>query len=231
MPIKRQGRFLLFTDNNMPVSLGLESEALGECLAEIRSKPYYGVFATNPWGFREEDVACLAEIPHVTLAWLWDIRLKNLSGLYALPSLQNLRLSDDHPSVDFSRLPMIESLVLQYGRMDQNTDSLFSCRTLHLWRFHPKSKSWTDFRFPPNLQSLQINWANPADLEGWPILPDLQEIEFHRCRSLTDVGRLAEIAPNLKRIIIDACGRVTRLNLDEFKKLEFAVLNHERKRG
>lgn len=231
MPFEQRGAFRVFRDVDIPDLLVLETHRLDDCLKEVREKPYHGVVITEPNGFREPTIGCLEKIPHLTAVWIWDIHLRELSGLYGLPNLAYLRLTDDHGPVDFSRLASIETLVLQYGRKDRGTDALDRCRTLYLWRFQPKSRNWIDFAFPAALESLHVYWANPSDLEGWPSLPKLRTLEFGRCRNLSNLGRLPEIAPNLERLLISACGRATDLPVDCLEKLRFAMVNGVRLKG
>src|SRR5688572_24424512 len=99
MPFASDGDFRIFRGINMPEALVLESARLDACVQEVRRRPFYGIVATRPNGYEEPHVDCLADLPHLTLAWIWDIRLKDLSGLRALKRLTNLRLTDDHPKV------------------------------------------------------------------------------------------------------------------------------------
>lgn len=231
MPFDQEGAFRVFRDVNMPEALVLESSRLDDCLVAVRSRPFYGVVATKPNGFLESNCDCFRQIPHITLAWIWDIHLSDLSGLYTLPRLSYLRLTDDHGPVDFARLPALETLVLQHGQRDIGTESLNLCRSLYFWRFQPKSRKWSEFAFPRNLESLRVFWANPSDLDGWPTMPHLRTLEFGYCRNLNDLSRLPEIAPNLEQVLVDACGRVADLPIERLPKVIHAVVNRKRIRG
>jgi peptidyl-dipeptidase Dcp len=78
-----------------------------------------------------------------------------------------------------------------------------------LWYFKPRSKHFEGLELPPDVESLEINWANPSTLAGLRELPRLRHLEIHRCRNLTSLGELPRIAPNLERLVITTSGRLT----------------------
>jgi hypothetical protein len=231
MPFDTDGKFRFFRDRGMPDAIVLESERLRECLIETQRRPYHGAILTKPNGYANDDVECLRQVPHLKCVWIWDSYIHDLSGLYALPGLNYLRLTDRHGPVDFARLSNIETLVLEHSRRDRNLGSLKACKALYLWRFQPKERSWKGIEFPPNLESLEINWANPPDLAFWPILPQLRTLEFARCRNLSDLTELPRICPNLRKLVVYACGRAKDAPTEQLPYLEFAVVGNERRKG
>jgi hypothetical protein len=114
MPVAREGRFLVFRDQPPAPHLGLETDILSLCIEECRSHPYKAVFGTPSFGFRESDLECLRELPHLEAVWFWDVALNNIDALYALTKLEFFGVHPKRPAIDFCRLPTLKSLVWIY---------------------------------------------------------------------------------------------------------------------
>jgi len=97
MPIELDERgFIIWADAIQTPSLGLDSDQLPECIAEVKRRDLKGVFGTVPY-FREPDLHFLNQLPSLTDAAFWDITLSDISGLYGLSHLTYLRISGKRP--------------------------------------------------------------------------------------------------------------------------------------
>lgn len=210
MPIARVGRHLVFSDKAPVPHLGLETDILALCVEECLSHPYKGVFGTPSSGFREPDLDCLNQMPHLEAIWFWDVALKNVDALYTLPQLQFFGVHPGRPAVDFSRLPTLKSLVWFYKPQDRGVNELTALEYLSLWRFQPKSKSFIDLPLPAHISELEISWANPSTLEGLTPNANLRRLKISRCRNLESLALLPELYPSLEHLVVEACGRITR---------------------
>jgi hypothetical protein len=207
MPIAREGSFFVSQDRTVVPSLGLESANLDACIREAKLHPYKSVFGSPVFGFLEESLDALNELPHLEFVWFWDIALKNIEGIYALSKLKSFGVHPKRPAIDFSRLQSLRQLVWTYKPTDTGVSSL-QLKRLHIWRYAPKSKSFAGLQVPDTLEELQINWANPSTLEGLPTIPGLRRLEIHRCRNLESLAILPKLFPNLEHLVVAACGRV-----------------------
>ena len=207
MPIAREGSFLVSHDLTEVPSLGLESANLDACVREARLHPYKSVFGSPAFGFFEETLDALNELPHLEYVWFWDIAFKNIEGIYALSKLKSFGVHPKRPAIDFSRLQSLRRLVWMYKPSDTGLSSLQLDR-LDIWRFAPKSKSFSGLQLPDTLEELQINWANPSTLEGLPTIPGLRRLEIHRCRNLESLAIIPRLFPDLEHLVVAACGRV-----------------------
>jgi hypothetical protein len=229
MGIQREGRFLVTHDLGTCSWLGIESDRMEKCLAEVRAKQYRGVFGTPDFGFREENLDFLREVPWVREVWFWDIDLKDVEGLYALHDLRSFGVHEKRPPVDFSRFPELEKAVWFFSPRDRGMESRPRLETLHLWRFHPKSKSFEGLQLSPALKTLEITFANPPNLDGFPTLPNLRRLKLARCRNLVTLAGLPGLAPWLEELIITTSSRVTNVSaLKGMPGLKLAVLNGNR---
>ena len=209
MPIQREGEFLWTHDLGIASSIGIESDRLEACVAEAIAQDARGVLG-NPWfGFTQTDVDFLARLPDLVQVWFWDVDLRSIDGVYALPQLRHFGIHPKRPPVDFSRFPALETLVWIHEPRDQGLESAPSIRKLDLWHYKPRGKHFAGLALPPNLGELQINWANPGTLDGLPTLPELRRLEMHRCRNLATLDELPRIAPNLETLIVTTSGRLT----------------------
>lgn len=207
MPITREGRFLVSQDLTGMPSLGIESASLNDCIQEAKIHPYRSVFGSPSFGFFEESLDALNDLPHLESVWFWDIELKNVEALYALSKLKSFGVHPKRPAIDFSRLQSLRQMVWTYKPNDVGISSL-QLKSLHIWHYMPKSKSFSGLQLPDTLEELQINWANPSTLDGLPTIPCLRRLEIHRCRNLESLSILAKLFPKLEHLVVTTCGRV-----------------------
>jgi len=226
MSIERKGQFLITEELGVTPSLGIESSQLRECISEIKERKFKGVFGAPYFGFREQNLDFLREIPWLTQIWFFDIDLKNIDAVYSLDDLTYFGVHPKRPPVDFSRFHKLETLVWIFKSKDKNIATLNSLKTLHIWHHNPKEKTFKGLELPPNLEVLEINWANADSVLDLPFLPKLKRIEFHRCRNLTSVAGLTSIAPKLEEIFITTSSKVSDdAKLLSLPSLKRAIIN------
>jgi hypothetical protein len=207
--IKRQGRFLVDHDLQGRLSIGIESNHLAECVAEANRRKAYGVFGSPCFRFDEDDLDFLADLPNICRLHFWDIALKNIDGIYQLTKLKHFSVAPKRPGIDFSRLPKLDSAIWFHCDKDTGMGSLKRLRSLRLWRFNPKDKTFAGLSLPASIEELALFWCNPATLAGLPRLPKVTKLEIGRCRNLATIAELPRIMPNLEHLVVSACGRVT----------------------
>ncbi len=209
MPIHRDNGFLVDTDLEGRLSIGIESRCVEACVAEVAARGAVGVFGSPTFGFKEDDLNFLEHLPDLEKISFWDVALRDVTGVYSLRSLRHFAVHPKRPAVDFGRLTTLEEMVWHYTPKDTCLDSLDALRLLHVWRYNPKHGTFEGLKLPPDLTELQINWANPRSLEGLPRLPRVKRLEIHRCRNLETLSDLPRIAPNVEYLVVGACGRVS----------------------
>jgi len=208
MPIERREGFYQSEDLGHVESVGIESDRVRECVDFAKVRRIRGVFGFPGFGFAGTDLDFLAELPWLESVWFWDIHLKNVDGLYALPELQRFGVHPKRPPIDFSRFPRLREAVVEPRARDRGLGTLTELESLHYWRLRPKDRSFDALEFPDSLVELEINWANVESLDSLPALPNLRRLGVHRCRNLTDLGDLGQKFPKLEHLVVAACGRV-----------------------
>ena len=232
MPVERINQFLEFTDLGGTPSLGIESEKLSECVAELRRRGWLGAFGCPGFGFREANLDFLSQLPELEKVWFWDVALKNIDGLYFLTGLKYFCVHPDRPGIDFSKFLGLETMIWSHNKHDLHVGNLPKLRKLNVWHFKPRSKSFLDLAVPPSVESLELFWANPESLAGMTPLPNLRKLGIHRCRNLRSLTQLAEIAPSLETLIVTTSSKVDSgsipLNLNT---LQTVVVDGKRFKG
>jgi hypothetical protein len=229
MPIARVGKFLETPDLGITYSLGIESGMVDDCIEEIQRRGIQGVFGSSCFGFREETLDFLNRIPATEQVWFWAIDLKDTSGLYALGELRRFGIHERRAPIDFSRFPKLHSMVWHPRTKDSGIEHLRSLSQLDLWRFKPKSKNYEDLQLPLSIEKLEINWSNPADLQGFPPLPNLRELQFHYCRNLVSLDSIADFAPNLRKLVVTRCPNLVSYASTNELALEHLYINIKNK--
>src|SRR5688572_4079622 len=210
MPIEWANRgngFILWPDAYYTPSLGIESDRLRECVAEVQRRKLRGVFGTVPY-FREEALDFLSELPELEAVEFWDVPLRSISALYGLGDLRYLRLTEQRPPLDLTQLRSLRVLVWNHVTKDTGVGSLHQLNKLNLWRYRPLTGTFGELDLPSSLTELGIFWSSAKTLDGLPSLPKLTHLEVARCRNLESLGRLAEACPALESLLISESGRL-----------------------
>ena len=188
-------------------SLGVDSDRLEECLAYYHQGKFRSLFGHESFGFHQDNLDFLAQTINATHLWFWDVTLKNIDALYDLTELESMGIHPKRPGIDFSRFPKLQSVVNHWTKKDTGiADSTIT--KYNLWHYKPTSKSFAGLEIPLGVERLELTWANPASLEGLPVLPKLKEFQIHRCRNLSDLSALPRIAPNLKKLLATSSSKL-----------------------
>jgi hypothetical protein len=162
MSIQRVDTFLVSNEDAFP-SIGIESDRLSECLAEFKRGRFRGVFGAPCFGFRENHLDFLWEIPSAARVWFWDCSFDSVEGIYALQGLQYCGVMQTQPGIDFSRFPKLETLVVHWNHRDSGWSEA-AIRKLYIWHYNPRQKKFLDLKLPPSLEHLELTWLNPSSL-------------------------------------------------------------------
>jgi hypothetical protein len=225
MPIAREGKFLVTETMEHTPHLGIESSILNDCVLEAKTKGYKGVFGSPNFGFKEPTLDSLLSLTELESIWFWDIKLESVDAVYELKSLLSFGVHPSRPALNFSRIPTLKRLVVEPRPKDSGIETLAALEMLHIWHYAPKTKTFENMALPPNLQELQLNWANPQSLDGLTISPTLKRLEIHRCRNLENISSLPTLFPNLEHLVITTCGKLDR-NLSNNIGTELPKLKH-----
>jgi len=208
LPIEREGQFYIARDGAYAPRLGLESSKLQACAIELSTRKYKGVFGSPCFGFNEQDLDILGDLPPLDSLWFWDINLKSVDGLYSQTNVKYLGIHPKRPRIDFSTFQMIHTLTWTPIKDDSGVSALKNLQKLHIWHYKPTSQSFTDIEMPNSLSELQLNWVNVTTLDALPCFPDLTHLEIHHSRNILTLDGLCQKFPRLEHLVITACGKL-----------------------
>ena len=209
-----------------PRAVGIESRRVKQCMARYNEANFRGLFGSPYFGFREEnlDFLNLAKVKPIWL-WFWDVKMKDLDALYELDELDQFGIHPKRPGIDFSRFRRLSLVVNHWLKQDTGIANS-SIKKYNLWHFKPRSKSFAEVEIPLGVEKLELYWANPASLDGFPVLKNLKELQIHRCRNLADLSALPRIAPNLRHLLTTTSSRLApKVGVLNHPKLETARID------
>lgn len=94
-------------------------------------------------------------------------------------------------------------------------------KSLVIWHFNPKSKSFCDLPLAEHLERLEINWANPTSFNGLGKFKKLRELELYYCTKINSLEGLTEINPELSLLSIFNVKKVNDFSdIGYFKNVE-----------
>ncbi len=193
-------------DPDLP-GVGIETARLDDCIDYYHRGKFRGVFGTPSYGFDQDNLDFLARVKNARWIWFWDVSLKNVEALYELSELEDFGVHPKRPGIDFSRFPVLNTVVNHWIKADFGLVQS-NIKNYHLWHYKPTTKSFSGLEIPLGTRHLDLTWANPSSLAGLPILKKLKRLEFHRCRNLSDLSLLPEIAPNLETLLTTTSSKI-----------------------
>jgi hypothetical protein len=225
MPIARIGRFLETADLGIVHSLGIESEQLDDCIAEINRRGIRGVFGCPVFGFKESNLDFLNQLHEIQQVWFWEIDLKDITGLYSQKNIELFGMSPKRPAIDFSCFTRLRDMVWQPIKHDAGVEKLQRLARLDVWRYKTKDMSFTELKLPESLRKLEFNWCNQNSITALPVLPNLEELQLHYCRNLKSLSGLRTAVPNLKKLVITRCANLESVEEALSMHLEHIYIN------
>ena len=205
--------------------VGVESRRIDKCVAYYHARGFRGLFGHHGFGFRQDNLDFLTQTPNAKWLWFWDVWLKNVDPIYGLTNLELVGINPKRPGIDFSRFPALRTAANHWLKADTGI-SASTITEYHLWHYKPRSKTFDGLEVPNGVKQLHLNWANPATLDGLPVMKRLKILQIHRCRNLQDLSALPRIAPNLQGLLATTSARIdaTKGILDH-PKLETALID------
>jgi hypothetical protein len=221
MPIARAGKYLETEDLGITHSLGIESSQLSECIEEINHRNIQGVFGSPVFGFIENNLDFFKKLHEIRQAWLWEISLKDVSGLYSQSELEYLGVFPKRPGIDFAQFKKLRTMVWQPVKNDAGLEKLENLASLDIWRYKSKNMTFNGLALPKSLRKLELNWCGQNEIDTLPCLPALEELQIHYCRNLNSLKGIGRLAPRLKKLVVTRCA-----NLESFEEAQEMNLEH-----
>lgn len=205
--------------------LGVSSDRLEDCLAYYKSGGFRGLFGHPSFGFQQDNLDFLAQAQDAQWLWFWDINLKNIDAIYELDQVDYMGIHPKRPGIDFERLPSLRLVINHWIKKDVGIANS-NIKQYNLWHYKPTSKSFDGLEIPSGVTHLELYWANPATLDGLPVMKKLKELQLHRCRNLADLSALPRIAPNLTKLLTTTSSKIdATAGVVDHPKLKMALID------
>ena len=188
-------------------SLGIQTARLDDCIAHYHAQGFRGLFGHPEFGFRQDNLDFLSRTANATFLWFWDVSLRNVDGVYGLTGLEYVGINPKRPGIDFSRFPALRTAINHWIKADTGIRES-TITKYHIWHFKPRTKSFAELEIPHGVTELHLYWANPATLDGLPMMKKLKKLQIHRCRNLRDLSALPRIAPNLHALLATTSSKI-----------------------
>jgi len=218
--------FHVWRDNlyNGP-AVGVKSDKVEACMAYYRQGNFVGLFGCPSFGFHQDNLDFLTQATDAQWLWFWDVKLKNIDALYQLDRVDYLGINPKRPGIDFSKLPSLKSVTNHWIKKDCGI-AQSKIQEYNLWHYKPTSKSFEDLEIPSGVKRLELTWANPASLEGLPVMKKLKVLQIHRSRNLADLSALPRIAPNLEELLTTTSSKIdATVGVLDHPKLKMALID------
>ncbi|MDR4891001.1 MULTISPECIES: hypothetical protein [unclassified Chryseobacterium] len=149
------------------------------------------------------------------------------SGIYKLKNLKSLDViyrEAIKPNIDYSQFKKLEYLSINWYDKEIDLSENKHLKKLVIWKFKPKTKSFSYIKLPTSLENFEITESNIQSLDGLVLL-SLKSFEGHYCSKLTSLDGLIKSSDNLQSFILESCGNLTNYNdLKYCKNLEKIIL-------
>ena len=234
--IKKEGAFYINREHGL--SLGIDSSNLENCIKEFNKQykllkkgtAYNAIFGHETFGFQESNLDFLKHFEKVKKVWFWNVNLENVEGIYNLKQLQTFGILGKRPAIDFSKLPTLKNITVDWETKDFNFEFCNAVENFYLWHHKPKEKNFDNFKFPSCCHNnMSLNWTNVESLTSLNGLKGLKKIEIHRSRNLKSLKGLENYANTLEQIIVTTCGKLEDYDfIKTFPHLKKAIINKEK---
>ncbi|RLJ75118.1 hypothetical protein [Pedobacter alluvionis] len=164
-----------------------------------------------------KDLNFLNEIDFIEEIYLNKFDIDYL-GLYELKNLKKITINIHNPkpkpNIDYTQFKKLEYLSVDWYNDGIDLSENTHLKRLIIWKFKPKTKSFSYIKLPASLESFEITESNIQNFDGL-ILPNLKSFEGHYCSKLTSLDGLKKSSDNLQSFILGSCGNLT--NYDDLK--------------
>ena len=208
-------------------AISLNSRHLDECLAYyykhkidiVVISPFMGGYG----GYKPTNIEFLKEHPNIKGLDLPYADCFDLSPILNLNHLKYLRLNESSQALDLSVFPLLERADLWWHRGLTNFKALKHLKVLGLFRFHPKTKDFTEFDSLESLEKLHLCQSNITSLRGIERFPDLNFLALRRLLKLCNIENIRSLT-RLEEVEFEVCKKVNNFSaISDLVKLRHII--------
>jgi hypothetical protein len=206
--------------------LGIEMSRLEDCLGYAIKNGFKKIFVESVDKCDGNDVEFFKEYSFFTGLTITASNI-DISAIHHLRGLKYLNVFENNQKIDFSSFPILEEASIDWNNKLLNLDECKYLKKLTLWKFKPKSKSFSEIRNLISLNILEIAQSNVESLDGIEGLKNLESFEASYLSKLTSLNGIESLKLHLKSLILKVCKKLRDYDqsLAKMHRLEKLILS------
>lgn len=188
--------------------LHIDSDYIKESLEYIKKNNIATICISKCYGYQENDIDFILDHKNITGIEVYDAKGIDISAIENATWLQHLRISEEGPPIDLSKLNHLESLNISWTKRKYVLPSYEngkSLRLLYLWRC--KKKTLDFLSHYENLEFLTVTHGSSVSLSGIDRFQKLRYYEHSYGKNLVDISAVAKL-PQLEELRFDHCKKI-----------------------
>ena len=154
------------------------------------------------------DLDFLADIPFIEKININDLDV-DYSGIYFLTDLKVAILSvkNKKQHLDYTKFKKIELLSIDWYKDFPDLSEMKKLRELYIWKFKPKSNSFSELLLPKYLDLLHVTDTNIESMIGLQNL-HIRQLEVYFGSKLVSLKGLEDLSEYLDTLVLDNCKKI-----------------------
>ncbi|TKC54875.1 hypothetical protein FBD94_25755 [Pedobacter hiemivivus] len=205
MPIIEIDGFKVYS--GVKKSLIIESDRIQECMAFYLRSDFDGIALVKEHGYKLKTVDFLADYPFVKHISISE-DINDIEAIYNLKHLSSLILSGKNRVVDFSNLPFLKELKVDWSRFLVNLKDCTELEQVSLYKYNPKNNEVEDLSKTHWLKTLEITQSSVSTMEWLKGFNQLEDVSLNYCSKLEYLSGLENSSGTLHKLMFDHCKQI-----------------------
>ena len=189
-------------------TLWVDSDKIDECITYYRNNRLDGLGINPMHGYRLHEVNFLQDNPDVTGLVIVPSTVEiDISAITSLKQLRYLSISDNRQPLDLDEFPHLEEYRGDWHKELHFSSACSTLRSLHLWKYKPKTKDLMELPEFPSLTELGLTQASIVSLTGLLRWSTIRRLELSYIRNLISLAPAQELSA-LKVLHCERCPKL-----------------------
>lgn len=224
MPIINVGGFKVY--DGQIKALILPSDRISEGMNFFSKSGLDGIALEREHGYTLNNIDFLIDYPDVKSISISN-EILDINGIYNLKNLHYLILSGKKRKLDFSFLPNLIDLKIEWSTNLVNLKKSTNLKRLSVYNFSSKDRSGKELKELTWLNILELTQANINTLDWLSDFEQLQDLRFNYCPNLNNISSLEKSAKVLKVLLFDHCKHLRNHSyVERLNSLRILGFNH-----
>jgi protein phosphatase 1 regulatory subunit 7 len=204
MPIITIEGFKAYKDIDGKISIVVNSSDIKGCMQIYTNHHLDGVVVSISHNYELQNIDFLADYPNIERLQISE-GIKNISAIHKLHKLKYLFIAGRKREIDFSVLPLLKNLNIEWSLLLSNMDKCKSLETLILRGYNPKNKDCLSLPNVTWVERLELIESTICSLNGLEYFQKLKKLAFYYCSKLETLCCLESSNESLTYLFFDHC--------------------------